>query len=131
MQQLPTLWTRFGLLTTGEPDAYIDSVVAITKNHLWASLLLSYDMQLFGAEFSHASQLYLVVLDPKDGSIIRSWPVPSSSESGISLSPEGDVYISLLAAQSSIAHNAGYQWMLPADVRMPAPVGGIIGFRAE
>ena len=34
----------------------------------------------------------------------------------------------MLGAIASIAHYGGYQWLLPAEVRMAEPVGGLIAF---
>lgn len=129
-QQLPELWTRFGLFETGKPVAYIDSVVTITPGVLWTSLLLSYDLNLFGREHATAVETHLVALDPVNGSIIASYPLPDSSEGGISVGPNGELYLDILAAQASIGWHGGYSWLLPDEATLAEePRGGLVAFR--
>ncbi|MEM9257040.1 MAG: PQQ-binding-like beta-propeller repeat protein [Pseudomonadota bacterium] len=131
-QHLPKLWRRFGLFKTGAPVAYIDSVVTITENVLWTSLLLSYDLNLFGREHATAVQTHLVALNPEDGAVLASYPLPDSSEGGISVGPQGELYLDILAAQASVAWHGGYRWLLPREAT-PAelPRGGLVAFRPK
>jgi len=125
----PKVWTRFGLIENdGLPEAFVDSVVTIVPNTLWTTLLVGYPVNLFGKHFIHAVETYLVALDPKDGSIQAEYPIPDTSEGGISVSKHGDLYLDLLAAQASIAHYAGYQFLLPRSAQRPKPVAGLIAF---
>ncbi len=127
--RLPEVWTRFGLLTTGKPVAFVDSVVTITPNQLWTSLLIGYEVNLFGRHFTHAVETYLVALRLEDGAIERFYSIPDTSEGGITLSRDGDLILDILAAQASIAYYGGYQWLLPAVARVEKPVAGLVGFR--
>jgi len=127
-EHLPELWTRFGLLERGEPVGFIDSVASVTPDLLWATVLGGYAMNLFGRKFTHASRTWLIALKPEDGSLIASYPLPDTSEGGITVGPKGELYLDMLAAIASTSHHAGYQWILPSEVRMPEPVGGLVAF---
>ena len=127
-QQLPTLWTRFGLLERGEPVGAIDSVASITPDLLWTTVLGGYSMNFFGKKFQHAAKTWLIAVKPQDGSLIASYPLPDTSEGGITVGPTGELYLDMLAAIASIAHHGGYQWILPREVQMAEPVGGLIAF---
>ena len=72
--------------------------------------------------------LPLIALKPEDGSLIASYPLPDTSEGGITVGPKGELYLDMLAAIASTSHHAGYQWILPSEVRMPEPVGGLVAF---
>jgi len=130
-QHLPKLWTRFGLLEQGEPVGAIDSVASITPDLMWTTVLGGYKMNLFGRKFQHAARTWLIALDPKDGSVIAGYPLPDTSEGGITVGPMGELYLDMLAAIASISHYAGYQWILPGEVQMAEPVGGLIAFEQE
>lgn len=127
-QQLPTLWTRFGLLERGEPVGAIDSVASITPDLLWTTVLGGYLMNFFGKKFQHAAKTWLIAIKPEDGSLIASYALPDTSEGAITVGPMGELYLDMLAAIASIAHHGGYQWLLPGEVRMTEPVGGLIAF---
>jgi len=127
--ELPEVWTRFGLIPTGKPTAFVDSVVTVTPDRLWTSLLLGYELNLFGRHFTHAVKTRLVALSPEDGRVLESHPIPDTSDGGISMSRAGDLYLDILAAQASIAYYSGYQWLLPAELRVSEPQGGLVGFR--
>jgi hypothetical protein len=127
-QQLPTLWTRFGLLERGEPVGAIDSVASITPDLLWTTVLGGYLMDFFGKKFQHAAKTWLIAVKPQDGSLIASYPLPDTSEGGITVGPTGELYLDMLGAIASIAHHGGYQWILPREVQMAEPVGGLIAF---
>ena len=128
-ERLPELGRRFGLLRTGEPNAYIDSVVTITDGVLWTSLLLGYELNLFGRHHHTPVETHLVALDPEDGSILASYPIPDTSEGGISVGPNGELYLDILAAQASIAYYGGYRWMLPSAAKIGEPSAGLVAFR--
>lgn len=122
----PKLWPRFGLIgSKGKADAYVDSVVTISNGLLWATLLVGYEINWPGRGFIHPVQTYLVALDPSDGTVLKEWRIPDTSEGGISISPTGDLYLNLLSAQASMAFYGGYQWLLPDSVRRPRPRGGV------
>ena len=127
-QQLPELWTRFGLLEQGEPVGFIDSVASVTPDLMWTSVLGGYSMNLFGRKFTHAAKTWLIAIKPQDGSLIASYPLPDTSEGGITIGPMGELYLDMLAAIASTSHYAGYQWILPGEVQMPEPVGGLVAF---
>jgi len=131
MRHLPEVWRRFGLFETGKPEAFVDSVVTITPDVLWTSLLLGYDLNLFGRDHVTAVKTYLVALLPEDGSILASYPIPDTSEGGISIGPHGELYLDILAAQSSIAYYSGYRWMLPREAKIGKPKGGLVAFRPK
>ncbi len=128
-EHLEELWRRFGLFKTGQPRAYIDSVVTITDGVLWTSVLLGYEMNLFGIDHVTAVQTWLVALDPTDGSLLEAYRIPDTSEGGISVGPDGELYMDLLAAQASIAYHAGYRWLLPSVAKMNEPRGGLLAFK--
>jgi outer membrane protein assembly factor BamB len=125
-QQLPELWTRFGLLEQGEPVGFIDSVASVTPDLMWTTVLGGYSMNLFGRKFQHAAKTWLIAIKPQDGSLIASYPLPDTSEGGITIGPMGELYLDMLAAIASTSHYAGYQWILPSEVQMPEPVGGLV-----
>jgi outer membrane protein assembly factor BamB len=127
-QQLPELWTRFGLLEQGEPVGFIDSVASVTPDLMWTTVLGGYSMNLFGRKFTHAAKTWLIAIKPQDGSLIASYPLPDTSEGGITIGPMGELYLDMLAAIASTSHYAGYQWILPSEVQMPEPVGGLVAF---
>ncbi len=127
-QHLPELWTRFGLLEQREPVGFIDSVASVTPDLMWTTVLGGYSMNLFGRKFHHAAKTWLLAVKPQDGSLIASYPLPDTSEGGITVGPMGGLYMDMLAAQASIARHAGYQWILPSEVQMTEPVGGLIAF---
>jgi outer membrane protein assembly factor BamB len=127
-QQLPELWTRFGLLEQGEPVGFIDSVASVTPDLMWTTVLGGYSMNLFGRKFTHAAKTWLIAIKPQDGSLIASYPLPDTSEGGITIGPMGELYLDMLAAIASTSHYAGYQWILPGEVQMPEPVGGLVAF---
>ncbi|MBW2162013.1 MAG: PQQ-like beta-propeller repeat protein, partial [Deltaproteobacteria bacterium] len=66
-QQLPELWTRFGLLEQGEPVGFIDSVASVTPDLMWTTVLGGYSMNLFGKKFHHAAKTWLLAVKPQDG----------------------------------------------------------------
>jgi outer membrane protein assembly factor BamB len=127
-QHLPKLWTRFGLLEQGEPVGYIDSVASVTPDLMWTTVLGGYSMNFFGRKFQHAAKTWLIAVKPQDGSLIASYPVPDTSEGGITVGPMGELYLDMLAAIASIARHGRYQWILPSEVQMSEPVGGLIAF---
>jgi outer membrane protein assembly factor BamB len=127
--QLPEVWTRFGLIATGEPTAFVDSVVTVTPDRLWTSILMGYELNFFGRRFTHAVKTMLVAVSPEDGRVLESHPIPDTSEGGISMSRTGDLYMDLLAAQASIAFYSGYQWLLPGELVVSEPRAGLVGFR--
>jgi outer membrane protein assembly factor BamB len=126
--RLPRVWSRFGLIPTGKPDAFVDSVVTITPEKLWTSLLLGYELNLFGRHFTHAVKTILVAVSPKDGRVLKAYPLPDSSEGGISVSQHGDLYLDILAAGSSISYYSGYQWLLPSALKVGEPKAGLVAF---
>ena len=128
-QHLDEVWTRFGLFENGKPTANIDSVVTLTEGVLWTSLLLGYDMNLFGRKHNTAVETHLVALDPKDGSILKSYPLPDTSEGGISVGPNGELYLDILAAQASISYYGGYRWLLPDEAKIAEPRAGLLAFK--
>jgi hypothetical protein len=87
-----------------------------------------YSMNLFGRKFTHAAKTWLIAIKPQDGSLIASYPLPDTSEGGITIGPMGELYLDMLAAIASTSHYAGYQWILPSEVQMPEPVGGLVAF---
>ena len=127
-QHLESIWKRFGLFKTGEPVAYIDSVVTITDGVLWTSLLLGYEMNLFGRDHVTPTKTFLVALNPEDGSVVESYPIPDTSEGGISVGQNGDLYMDILAAQASVAYHGGYRWMLPGSAKIAKPKAGLVAF---
>jgi hypothetical protein len=109
--------------------AFVDSVVTITPNRLWTSILMGYELNFFGRHFTHAVKTMLVAVSPEDGRVLESHSIPDTSEGGISMSPQGDLYMDLLAAQATIAYHSGYQWLLPSELRIAEPRAGLVAFR--
>ncbi len=127
--QLPTIGRKlFGLLPDGVPRAAIDSVVSVTPSLLWTSLVTGYRVRLGSKSLLHPQQSYLVALSLEDGRILAHYPIPDTSEGGISIGPRGEIYMDQLAAIASIAAHNPYRWLLPASLRMPAPSGGLLAF---
>ena len=123
---MSSLWP---FVLTGEPVAAIDSVVTITRNVLWTSLVLGWELSVFGNEFIHQRSTHLVAIDPGTGAILASYPIPDTSEGGISIGFDGELYLDLLAVQASVAAGAPYRWLLPSAMRTPKPTGGVQSFR--
>ena len=127
--QLPIIGRRrFGLLPDGVPVAAIDSVVSVTPGLLWTSLVTGYRVQLGSRSLLHPQQTYLVALSPADGRVLAHYPIPDTSEGGISIGPQGELYMDQLAATASIAANGLYRWLLPASLRTLPPTGGLLAF---
>ena len=121
-QHIPTVSRFWPFVVSGEPVASIDSVVTITRNAIWTSLVLGWELEVFGRELIHQRRTFLVALDPDTGDIVASYPIPDSSEGG-------ELYLDVLAVNASIAARAPYRYLLPFAMRTPAPVGGIVAFR--
>ena len=127
--QLPTIGRKlFGLLPNGIPVATINSVISVTPSLLWTSLVTGYRVQLGKTSLIHPQQSYLVALSPEDGSMLAHYPIPDTSEGGISIGPQGEIYMDQLAAIASIAAHNPYRWLLPASLRIPPPKGGLLAF---
>ncbi|MCZ6830873.1 MAG: PQQ-binding-like beta-propeller repeat protein, partial [Gammaproteobacteria bacterium] len=127
--KLPRVWTRFGLIgNNGMPRSYIDSVVTVTPKKIWTSLLLGYDINLFGTKFNRTIETHMVALDPEDGSILADYPIPDTSEGGISMGRHGEVYMDILACGGSIHHYSSVGWLLPEALQVPKPKGGLVAF---
>jgi outer membrane protein assembly factor BamB len=127
--QLPTVSRFWPFVVSGEPVAAIDSVVTITRNAIWTSLVLGWELEVFGNELIHQRSTYLVALEPGTGDILASYPIPDTSEGGISVGPGGELYLDLLAVQASLAAGAPYRWLLPPAMHTPKPSAGIVAFR--
>ncbi len=93
-------------------------------------MLIGYEVNLFGRRFTHAVKTFLVALRPEDGGVERFYPIPDTSEGGVTLSADGDLILDILAAQASIAYYGGYQWLLPSVARVGEPKAGLVGFRS-
>ena len=130
-EQLPELPYRFNGLVDGKPLAFIDSIVTVSKNALWTSLMLGYRAEVFDRSFTTAKTTHLVALKPSDGSLIASYPLPDSSEGLISVGPQGQLYLNLLAVHSSSAYSAGYRWLLPDLAKGSKPQGGLVAFKPK
>ncbi len=127
-EHLPRVSRFWPFVVSGEPVAAIDSVVTITENVIWTSLVLGWELEIFGRELIHQRETHLVALDPGTGDLIASYPIPDTSEGGISVGPGGELYLDLLAVQGSIAAGAPYRWLLPRVMRTPKATGGIVAF---
>ena len=128
-QHLPTVSSLWPFVKSGEPVASIDSVVTITKNTIWTSLVLGWELRVFGNEVIQQRETHLVALDPANGDILASYPIPDTSEGGISVGPGGELYLDILALNASISAGAPYRWLLPSVMRTPKARGGLVAFR--
>jgi len=115
------------ILPDGRPVAYLDSVTTITKNYIYNTALLGYDIFLAGRKVTHPLKTVKIVLDPETGTLIESYPIPDTSEGGISVGVNGDFYMDILALQASMAHYV-YNKFLPPALHAPKPVGGLVAF---
>jgi len=127
-KNLPTLAPTPGLLMTGVPVAYLDSAVTVTANQLWTSLMLGYELRSFDRTILYPSKTVLVALQPEDGSFLRGYELPNTSESGISVGRDGQLYVGLLSAETSMAFYSGYDLLLPQEVRVSQPEQGLVAF---
>lgn len=128
---LPRIPEVPGLIPDGRPVARADSVVTMTPGRMWAVLLLGYQVRAGAHTALHPVRAMLVSLRPFDGAVMSASPIPDSSEGGISIGPNGDLYLDLLTAIASIAHYGAYHEHLPAALRLPEPRGGIVAFTPE
>lgn len=128
-EHLPELSDWWPFVVSGKPVAAIDSVVTITENVIWTSLVLGWEIDVFGNELIHQRRTFLVALDPETGDILASYPIPDTSEGGISVGPNGELYLDILAVQASIAAGAPYLWLMPEAMETPKARGGIVAFR--
>jgi outer membrane protein assembly factor BamB len=127
-QMLPTVSRWWPFVVSGEPVTAIDSVVTITDGVIFTSLVLGWDLKVFGREFMHCRSTQLVALDPGNGDVLSRYPLPDTSEGGISVGHEGQLYLDILAIQASISAGAPYRWLLPRAMRTPPPRGGLVAF---
>lgn len=127
-EKIPAVSWLWPFVTTGEPGAYIDSVVTITPKLVWTSLLLGYELDVFGRELVSAKRTFLVAIDPASGDIVSHHPIPDTSEGGISVGRHGELYLDILAVQSSLAAGAPYRWLLPWSLRVEPSTAGLVAF---
>ncbi len=127
-EKLPAVSWLWPFVTTGKPGAYIDSVVTITPKLVWTSLLLGYELRIFGRELVHAKRTFLVALDPESGDIVAHHPIPDTSEGGISVGRHGEIYLDILAVQSTLASGAPYRWLLPNALDVEPSTAGLVAF---
>lgn len=127
-EHLPTVSSWWPFVESGEPIGAIDSVVTISEGVLWTSVVMGWEMDVFGREFIHQHSTRLVALDPATGDLLADYPIPDTSEGGISVGHQGQLYLDILAIQASIAAGAPYRWLLPGAMRTPPPRGGIVAF---
>jgi outer membrane protein assembly factor BamB len=127
-EKAPTVSRFWPFVVSGKPIGRVDSVITITKSALWTSIMLGYELKVFGRELTHATSTFLVALEPERGDILASYPIPDTSEGGISVGPRGQLYMDLLALRGSVAAAGPYRWFLPPALRMPPVQCGIIAF---
>jgi hypothetical protein len=106
----------------------VDSVVTITPKLVWTSLLLGYEVRIFGRELVHAKRTFLVAIDPESGDIVAHQPIPDTSEGGISVGRHGELYLDILAVQSTLASGAPYRWLLPGALDVEPSTAGLVAF---
>ncbi len=126
--KIPGVSWLWPLVTTGEPGAYVDSVVTVTPKLIWTSLLLGWEIDLFGREIVSAKRTFLVAIDPESGDVVAHQPIPDTSEGGISVGKHGELYLDILAVQSSLAAGAPYRWLLPWSFRVEPSRAGLVAF---
>lgn len=127
-RHLPTVSSWWPFVVSGVPTSAIDSVVTITEDVIWTSVVMGWDMNVFGRAFFHPRNTRLVSLDPATGDLLTDYPIPDTSEGGISVGHQGQLYLDILAIQASIAAGAPYRWLLPEAMQTPPPTGGIVAF---
>jgi outer membrane protein assembly factor BamB len=127
-EKLPPVSWMWPMVTTGVPGAYLDSVVTITPKLIWTSLLLGYELDILGREVVSASRTYLVGIDPASGDLVSHQPIPDTSEGGISVGKHGELYLDILAVQSSLAAGAPYRWLLPHSLWVEPSRAGLVAF---
>ncbi|MBW2418698.1 MAG: PQQ-like beta-propeller repeat protein [Deltaproteobacteria bacterium] len=115
-------------VTTGKPGAFLDSVVTVTPKLIWTSLLLGYELDVFGRDLVSAKRTFLVAIDPGSGDLVAHYPIPDTSEGGISVGKHGELYLDILAVQSSLAAGAPYRWLLPGSLGVEPSRGGLVAF---
>jgi outer membrane protein assembly factor BamB len=129
-EHLPGVDPIEGILPDGRPVAFLDSVTTITKNFIYNSALIGYELHLAGRKLTHPLKTFMLVLDPETGDLIETYPIPDTSEGGISIGMNGDLYMDILALQASLGYYV-YNRLLPAELHAPKPVGGLVAFTPE
>jgi hypothetical protein len=127
-ERLPTVSSWWPFVKTGEPVARLDSVITIAPNAVWTTLLCGYELRIAGRELVQATRSWLVAVDPEQGDVLASYPIPDTSDGAISVGQSGEIYLDLLALQASIAANAPYARWLPREMRTNVPAGGLVAF---
>ena len=107
--------------------AFLDSVTTITNNYIYNSVLLGYDIHLAGRKVTHPLKTLMIILNPDTGELIETYPIPDTSEGGISIGKNGDLYMDILALQASLGYYL-YNKFLPSALHTPKPVGGLVAF---
>jgi hypothetical protein len=109
--------------------AFLDSVTTITNSYIYNSVLLGYDIQLAGRKLTHPLKTLMIILNPETGELIETYPLPDTSEGGLSIGMDGDFYLDILALQASLGYYV-YNKLLPKELHTPKPVGGLVAFTA-
>lgn len=109
------------LFIDGTPTAKVNSVATAAAREVWVVLALGYDVvPVFGEAVHQPRQSLLARIDPEDGSVLSTVPLRDTSEGVVSISPEGDVYVSHAALQSSIFYY-GVNFLVPPAYQVAGP----------
>ncbi|MEW5802273.1 MAG: PQQ-binding-like beta-propeller repeat protein [bacterium] len=112
-----------------KPSMQCNSVVSVSKNHLYLTMALGYEVSLQEETFSHLYPLrnLLVVLTPFDSQkrflpTINSFAeLPDTSESVLTLDKDGTVY----CAHGSVSSSVAYSISQRMGINIQKPEGGV------
>lgn len=110
----------------GPRVASVNSIVTATHDAVFAVVDLGYRMTLGDRDFAQPHRFALVAVDPQDGRRLAATELPGSSSAIVVPDVDGRVYVSLVAASTSMAWY-GVNPMLPEELRAPGPpVAGLV-----
>jgi outer membrane protein assembly factor BamB len=119
------------IFPTGLPTAKVNSVVTTSAHDVWAALALGYDVVAVDGSPAHQPRLTVLArIDPATGSILGLVPLRDTCEGVISIGPDGSLYVSHAAIQSSVFWYFTNLLLPPAYDAPGPPRAGLTAVRA-